>query len=67
MKDIYLNFTDLSEETQEYIKDLAIEEIKNDAGTMEEIKNSFDAEMIEEIINERAESLISQFNYIFNV
>ena len=63
---IYLNFGDLNEESQQEILDIAKEDIMDDDGEMEAICEMY-AGREEEIIRERAERKIYEYNYVFNV
>ena len=63
---IYINFSDLNQETQDEILALAEEEIRNDKGEMREIKDMY-PDKVDGVIRERAEWKLYQFNYVFNV
>lgn len=64
---IYLNFSDLSEETQQEITSIAEEDIRNDEAEMEDIIDMYGEKRIDEIVSERAERKINEYNYVFNV
>ena len=63
---VYLNFRDLKEETQLEIQSMAEEEIRNDEEEMADIKEMY-PDRVDEIITERAERILYQFDYVFNV
>ena len=63
---IYLNFGDLNEESQQEILDMAKEDIMDDDGEMETICEMY-AGREEEIIRERAERKIHEYDYVFNI
>ncbi len=65
-KTIYLNFNDLNEEAQESILSAACQVIENDESQMNEIIEMFGSRS-EEIIRERAEREMYNFNYVFNI
>lgn len=64
---IYLNFQDLSLNTQEELIDKAIKDIKNDPLEMANITDICLREIREDIIRERAEEKLYSYNYVFNV
>ena len=63
---VYINFQDLKEETQNEILEMAQEEIREDENLMAEIKEMY-PDSIDEIVAERAERRLYQFDYVFNV
>lgn len=67
MRDIYINFSDLNEEAQNYILEMAADEIRQDADQIREIISTYGRASLDEIIRERAERNIYEYNYIFNV
>ena len=62
---IYINFTDLNDETREDILSLAVEDIRK--SELKEIVKTYGKERADEIITERAERKIYEYDYIFNV
>lgn len=67
MNIIYLNYNDLSIDTQLRIMDKAIEDIKNDFSQMEDIRDEYSEDMIETAIREEAERKLYEYDYVFNV
>ena len=67
MKDIYINFRDLNEETQREILEAAADEIRSDADEVREIISTYGRSQLKQIIEERAERKIYEYNFIFNV
>ena len=63
---VYLNFNDLKGETQLEIQSMAEEEIRNDEEEMADIKEMY-PDRVDEIVTERAERRLYQFDYVFNV
>ena len=65
-KSIYLNFTDLNEEEQEAILLKAIDVIETDEAQVNEIIEMYGSRTAE-VIRERAEREMYNFNYVFNI
>lgn len=65
-KTIYLNFTSLNEETQEFILSEAIDVIENDEAQVNEIIEMYGSRTAE-VIRERAEREMFNFTYVFNI
>ena len=63
---IYLNFGDLNEESQQEILDMAKEDIIDDDGEMEIICEMYPGRE-DEIVAERVERKIREYDYVFNV
>lgn len=61
----YLNFTDLSEETQEEIMDIARQNVLEE--DKEEIIEMYGEDRLEEIVRERAERELYNMDFVFNV
>jgi hypothetical protein len=64
-RNIYINFTDLSEETQQEIMEIARQNVIEE--DEDEIRENYDDDMFEQIVSERAEREIYNINYVFNV
>lgn len=66
-KKIYLNFNDLCEETKEDILRKAEEDIRNDESEMADIIDMYGEDCADEIVSERAERKLYEYDFIFNV
>ena len=66
MKTIYLNFSNLNEEAKEDIISKAIEDIKADDEEMEYIIEMYPGRE-DEVVRERAERKLYNYDYVFNV
>lgn len=66
-KTIYLNFQNLTEETKDQILADAINAIYNNKEEINEIEKTYGKNHVNEIVRERAEANIYNYNYVFNV
>ena len=64
-RDIYINFTDLNEETQQEIMDIAKDNVLEE--DKEEIIDMYGEDRLEQIVSERAERELYNMNFTFNV
>lgn len=63
----YLNFSDLSAEAQAELLRTAEQDIRNDNEEMNDIRDMYGESRIDEIVSERAERAIYQYDFVFNV
>lgn len=63
---IYLNFNDLNEETQQTLLRNAEEDIRNDKDEMSDIEEMY-PDRVDEIVAERAERKLYEYDYVFNI
>lgn len=64
-RQIYLNFSDLSEETQEEIISIAKDNVLEE--DEEEIIEMYGKDRLDEIVRERAERELYRMDFVFNV
>jgi hypothetical protein len=64
-RDIYLNFSDLSEDAKDRILAIARENIIAEEG--DDIREEFGEDMFDTVVAEKAEEELYNMNFIFNV
>ena len=64
---VYINFGDLDSTVQEDILRMAEDDIRADEDEMNDIREMYGEDSVDEIVAERAERKICEFEFVFNV